>query len=442
MNKALLAVFNFFVIALGMASTAHAHAVLKLRAGFSNPVLLADRSHNTFLKIAIEGEPLEQTAARSPINLAVVIDRSGSMAGDKIERAKEAAMMLVDRLGPNDILSVITYDDGVDVLVPATRVSDGEHIKAMISQLYVGGSTALFAGVSKGISEVRKFVDPRRVNRVILLSDGQANVGPSTPQELGRLGMSAGKEGISITTIGIGLGYNEDLMSQLALKSDGNHAFAANAADLSRLFDSELGDVLSVCAKGVVVQIDFQGGVRPLRALNRDVEIHGTSATFALNQVYAKQEKYVLFEVEVDPGKAGTERDVVMATAKFKNRDGSEASPVKVSQRLGFTTAAKDVDAKEDKAVAVAVTESIAVENNRVAIELRDQGKIEEAKQRLQQNSAYVDQQATRLASPKLKSIGKATRVSSENIDNETRWNATRKQMRKDEHEINTQQSY
>src|SRR4051794_3533180 len=98
---------------------AHADGVLKLRAGFANPVLLADRAHTTYLKIAVEGAPLESASQRSPINLSVVIDRSGSMSGDKIERAKEAAMMLVDRLGPNDILSVIAYDDAVDVLVPA-----------------------------------------------------------------------------------------------------------------------------------------------------------------------------------------------------------------------------------------------------------------------------------------------------------------------------------
>ena len=424
-----------------LPSAADAHGVLKLRAGFSNPVLLANTAHTTYLKIAIEGEPIEQASARGPINLAVVIDRSGSMGGDKIERAKEAAMMVVDRLGPNDILSVLAYDDSVTVLVPATKVGDREEIKAAIAQLYVGGSTALFAGVSKGISEVRKFLDARRTNRVILLSDGQANVGPSSPNELGRLGMSAAKEGISITTIGIGLGYNEDLMSQLALKSDGNHAFAANAADLNRLFDSELGDVMSVCAKGVVVQIDFGPGVKPMRALNREVEIHGRTATFTLNQVYAKQEKYVLFEVAVDPGKAGSERDAVLATARFKNRDGSDASPVKVQGRVAFTAAAAEIDAKEDREVQVAVTESIAVENNRVAIELRDQGKLKEARERMEQNSSYVDQQATRLGSKKLKSLGQATKSNAANLD-EQKWNATRKQMRKDEHEINTQQSY
>ncbi len=428
---------------LFVATSAYAHGgVLKLQAGFANPTLMAGKSQTTYLKIAVEGAPLEAASARGPINLSVVIDRSGSMGGDKIERAKEAAMMLVDRLGPNDILSVVAYDDSVTTLVPATKVTDPAAIKHTISQLFVGGSTALFAGVSKGIFETRKFLDVKRTNRVILLSDGQANVGPSSPNDLGRLGMSAAKEGISITTIGIGLGYNEDLMSQLAMRSDGNHAFAANAEDLQRLFDSELGDVMSVCAKTVVVQIDFGPGVKPLRALNREVEINGRTATFSLNQVYSKQEKYVLFEVAMDAGAAGSERDAVVATARYKNRDGSAAEPVKANGRIAFTAAPADVDAREDKVVQVAVAESIATENARVAIQLRDEGKVNEAKQRLQQNSAYIDQQAVRLGSSKLKKIGDSNRMNEANIDNEKNWNATRKQMRKDEHEIQTQQSY
>src|SRR5262249_32047712 len=150
-------------------------------------------------------------------------------AGEKINKANEASRMVLDRLDSNDILSVVAYDDTAEVLVPATRVFDKEAIRRRIAAIVPQGSTALFAGVSKGIEEVRKFRDAAHVNRVVLLSDGQANVGPSSPNELGRLGAATAKEGISITTIGLGLGYNEDLMTQLAMRSDGNHGFAESA---------------------------------------------------------------------------------------------------------------------------------------------------------------------------------------------------------------------
>ena len=110
----------------------------------------------------------------------------------------------------------------------------------------------MFSGVSKGASEVRKFLDSNRVSRVILLSDGLANLGPSTPSELGQLGHSLSKEGISVTTIGLGLGYNEDLMTQLAGMSDGNHAFVQNYSDLTKIFAAEFNTALTVVANQLV----------------------------------------------------------------------------------------------------------------------------------------------------------------------------------------------
>ena len=121
--------------------------------------------------------------------------------------------------------------------------------------------------MSHGLEELTKNLSAARVNRMILLSDGQANVGPRSPNELGRLGEVAARQGIAITTIGLGLGYNEDLMTQLAVSSDGNHAFAENATDLAGIFQHELGDVLSVVAQDVQIEIDFDAGITPVRAI-------------------------------------------------------------------------------------------------------------------------------------------------------------------------------
>src|SRR5207244_2362433 len=110
----------------------------------------------------------------------------------------------LDRLTQDDVVSIIAYDGAVQVLVSATKLSDRDLVRARIRAIAPGGATALFAGVSRGIEEVRKFKAPGRVNRVILLSDGQANVGPSSPNELGRLGAACAKESISVTTIGLG----------------------------------------------------------------------------------------------------------------------------------------------------------------------------------------------------------------------------------------------
>ncbi|MCK5662213.1 MAG: VWA domain-containing protein, partial [Thiotrichaceae bacterium] len=199
-----------------------AHAVsfsteqVHLDVSLGTPILIAEQKQTVHLKITLRGLPLERSIQRTPVNIALVLDRSGSMHGQKIQRAKEAAIMAIDYLDSQDILSIVSYDDRIDVLVPATKMSDKANIAAAIRRLTARGSTALFAGVSKGGDEVQKFLDKNRVNRVILLSDGIANVGPSSPYALGQLGSKLIKLGISVTTLGLGLGYNEDLMTQLA----------------------------------------------------------------------------------------------------------------------------------------------------------------------------------------------------------------------------------
>lgn len=116
----------------------------------------------------------------------------------------------------------------------------------------------------------KKFLDRNKVNRVILLSDGMANIGPSKPHELAELGRALIKQGIGVSTIGLGLGYNEDLMTQLAGHSDGNHYFVEDADKLSKVFDSELGDIFSVVAQDIDINIICKDGVKPLRILGRD----------------------------------------------------------------------------------------------------------------------------------------------------------------------------
>ena len=208
--------------------------------------------------------------------------------------------MAVNRLLPTDIASVVIFDNRIDVLAPAQPVADPAHFADLIRQVGARGSTAIHGGVLAGAAEVAKNRDPRRLNRVVLLSDGQANVGPSRPEEFAALGRLLLSQGISVSTIGLGLGYNEDLMLQLARASDGNHAFAREPTDLVQIFNKEFDDVLGSCAQTVSVDIELKAGIKPVRALSRDGTIEGQRASFTLSQVYAATEHYVLLEVELD----------------------------------------------------------------------------------------------------------------------------------------------
>ncbi|MEZ4473643.1 MAG: VWA domain-containing protein [bacterium] len=426
-------------LALLAPLAAHAESVhLDMRLG--TPAVEAGRKQTAYLKVGLTGA-LERKPTRVPVNVALVIDKSGSMSGDKIRRAKDAALMAIDRLGPDDIVSVVAYDTRVSVLVPATKAGDKESIRDGIARLSPGGNTALFAGVSKGADELRKFFDRNRVNRLILLSDGLANVGPSSPGELAGLGAALGREGMTITTLGLGLDYNEDLMQGLARATDGNHVFVERPDDLVRFFDLEFGEVLSVVAQDADVRIRCEAGVRPVRVLGREADIVGNEVTAQLAQVLARQEKFVLLELELPAGEVGEERPVCQATVSYRNLETRESESREAAVKVRYVATAREAQAAVDRSVMVHAVELVSTEQNRLAVKLRDQGDAEAARRVLNDNAAWLNYNSAYYQAPKLKKLEEQNRDDAKNLD-ESNWKHRRKVMRRVQHQYDFQQSY
>ncbi len=378
-----------------------------LAADLAHPQVAANKKTTTYLKVGLTGFDMEPAAKRAPVNIAVVIDKSGSMAGDKIAHAKEAAKQALDRLGAGDTVSVVTYDDSVQVIAPASGLDNREGIKSALDKVVASGSTALFAGVSKGSEELRKNKKPNLVSRVILLSDGIANIGPSSPDDLGRLGTALAKEGMSVSTLGLGLQYNEDLMTQLALRSDGNHAFVQRSEELAQVFQGEFGDVLSVVAQALTIRIQCAEGVRPVRVLDREADVRGQEVTLRMNQLYAKQHKYVLLEVELPAGAADSDVAVADISVSYANAASGQEDVLKSKSVARRTSQEQIILAAMNKGVLIDVAKSGAVEREALAVKLNDEGKKEEAIKALTENVQTVTVQNSSLASPELEKIGK-----------------------------------
>jgi Ca-activated chloride channel family protein len=402
---------------------------VKLNVSVSHPFLQADQKQTAFLKVGLTGFRGDAIKKRAPINVGLVLDRSGSMSGEKIRKAKEAAMLFVRRLSRDDIVSVVVYDTNVSVLVPATKASDTETILAGIQKLSTGDTTALFAGVSKGAEEVRKFLDRNQVNRLVLLSDGLANVGPSSPADLATLGASLIKEGISVTTLGLGSDYNEDLMTQLAVRSDGNHAFVETPDDLAKFFDLELGAVASVVAQEVVVEIVCAEGVRPIRLLGPQADISGQKVIASVNQIYSEQERYILLEVEVPPMAEGKTLSLATVTVSYANMSTQTTDVLTSTVAIRFTKSKEQVDKEVKPEVMTAAVTQIAVVNNELAVTLRDQGKIDEARKLLLDNAIYLGDNAAKFQSKDLERLREINRQDADNLAPE-KWQQQRKKMR------------
>jgi Ca-activated chloride channel homolog len=417
-------------------------ATVQVRVETDRTVLPAERLEKATVKVALDGLRLPRPSDRAPVNLALVIDRSGSMTGDKMAKAREAALEAVRRFAPDDLVALVVYDNEAETLVPAQRVGDGRHLENAIRGITPRGATALYDGVMRGVSEIRRhFEDRRFINRVILLSDGLANVGPSTPDELGRLGASLLREGISVTTIGLGLGFNEDLMTRLAQRSDGNTYFVERSQDLPHIFAAELGDVLNVVARRVVVTVEFDDGIRPLGFVGREGTIRQQRAEFTLNQLYGGQERFALIEVEVASHAAGTEREIARVAADYENPLTRRAVQATAAGRITFSRDAAAVVASANHQVQADWASNIIAQAKDEAIALVDAKRPEAAARTLEQRSRELEAIGHLYSNPTVRAMAVANTEEADRIQAEGLSNARRKEYRAASAQTRSQQT-
>ena len=410
---------------------------IQVRSELSSPIIMEGNPETNYLKVSLSGQKIDNSK-RVPINLAIVIDKSSSMGGDRIEKAREAAIFAVNLLNENDTLSNVAYDSEAKVIVPASKVKNKQKLIQVINENVVAnGGTALFAGLSKGIKQVETQLTKDKVNRIILLSDGQANVGPSSVNELSELAIIAAKKNISITTIGIGSDYNELLMSSIASYSDGNHVFVNKSTELENVFVHEFSDVMSTIAQDVVITIQLKDGVKPVRLLGRDGVIKGNKVTVKMNQLFSNQEKYVLLEVIPDEGKVGQSKTLAEIDLKYDNllvnKAEHETQLVSVAytdnQKLVQNSIIQDVLAESE-------IQKVTIANEK-ALELYNRGMQAEAEKILMENSNRLASFSNTIVSPSSKA-----RLKSQIEKNNIMVNAVQTQNSDISNKIMTQQQF
>ena len=306
-----------FTLGLATAFTANLFAgeTLNLKLVPERNLVLKNEPQEVVIKIALSALAGKKKFHRPPLNLAVVLDKSGSMTGAKLEKTKQAAVMLVDRLAPEDIFSLVVFSDDAEVLVPAQHVEDKDALKDKIESIEAGGSTALYAGVQMGADQLQEYFSSKRINRIILLSDGLANVGPSSPRQLRRLGSDLAERGISVTTIGVGDDYNEDLMAGIAQASDANYYYVQDTKKLPEIFAKELGELLTVAARDVRIEVICPDGVKPLGFIGRAEKFENQKAVVNLSQLDSGQDRYLFLRCLVD----GDQSDVAKVNVDYKD---------------------------------------------------------------------------------------------------------------------------
>src|SRR5581483_11828205 len=197
-----------------------------------------------------------------PLNLGLVIDRSGSMADDdKMTRVKASLLALVSQMRDSDVISITVFDSRAQVLLPASRLTDRDYVNRLIRSIQPGGATNLYAGLMLGYNEVEKNYRKGITNRVILLTDGIANQGVTDPTEIAHDSLQFNNAGIDLSTIGVGLDLNRDLLSLLAKSGRGLFHFVAQSEDIQKVFVNEFQSLTSPVAEEPNVEIDFGKGL-------------------------------------------------------------------------------------------------------------------------------------------------------------------------------------
>lgn len=324
---------------------------------------------------------------RPPVNLGFVLDRSGSMGGqNKIGLAKQAALEAIGRLEAPDRFAVVMYDNEIDVVLGSTTASGEARTLATdrLRAVDARGSTDLHGGWLAGCEQVAGSLHPEGVNRVLLLTDGLANVGITDPEELTRLAGELRRRGVGTSTFGVGTDFDETLLQSLADAGGGHFYFIGDVAQLRDHITSEVGETLEVVARDVVLELTLPETVRVDALSPFRLEQHGGRARVFLGDMVSGQVLSIALRVTFDFGETGREIGVLVHVV---DRDGAfgRVRPALEGVALAWTYAdhgANDAQPR-DRDVDRVVARLFAERAKQEAVRLNREGRFEEAGRRL-----------------------------------------------------------
>jgi Ca-activated chloride channel homolog len=355
------------------------------------------------LELVIAAKEQERTRThRVPTDLMVILDRSGSMAGTKLEQARAAVRELIGQLGPEDRFGLVTYSNDAALVIPLAS-ADADARQGWLSTLATitaDGGTNMSSGLDLGLSTIERTRSGAHVPRAILLSDGLANQGDASREGLASRAARAARSEYMLTTVGIGADFNEYLMTALADAGTGNYYYLKVGDDLASVFAREFDAARTTVASGLAVQIEPSDGVRVVDAAGYPLEWGSRAAIFRPGSLFAGQERRVWVTLAVqsqNPGK------VTLGRFTLSYSNGAERTTLTFAEMPQVAC----VQSTDDFFAAVDVpswTRSVLVDGynqmqQRVAQAVKD-GRRDEALKVIQQFRSDTQAMNARLQSP------------------------------------------
>lgn len=353
-------------------------------------------NNNIYLNLDIKSfSRTEKFSERTPLNISVVIDKSGSMADkDKLTFVKKAVEHIIDELGNKDYISIVTYDDDIKVIYASSRIEDKSSLRRIVNLITSGGYTNLSGGMLNGYNQVESTYRKGYVNRVFLLSDGLANRGITDRSEISDIVRERSRrDGITISTFGVGNDFNENLMTDIADYGKGNYYYIKNSLDIPHILANELKGVRYLTGHDSKIRIKFPSEYLTVnKVFGYPYEILGDKIIIDLKDIFAEQNKTILIKFDIKKRLSGILN--FQSDFEYLNPDNNLE---KVSKSIINSLMPANSKSEFEKGFALSVQQNIVVfeanEMMELALKEADKGNYDIARQKIKEGKDYITTQ-------------------------------------------------
>ena len=345
-----LTLVSFFLLAVHANAKSLYTGPVHMKPEISNPYVEYKSDREMLVNMKLWGDEV-RPVKRPPVNLVLVIDESGSMnERGKMAYAKKAAKSMINNLNSYDRVGIVAYSDYARVISPLQKLKNKSKLRRKIDQIYPTNATNLSSGLIEAIRELKYEDDHRRINKVILLSDGLANRGVTDLYSLSNIASRASSEGIYITTMGLGLHFDEDLMATVAEYGAGNYYFIESPKQIAYIFDKEFGKMSSTIARDAVLEIDLDDDVELEELYGYTYDKKGDKIRIKLGNYYSGQERNIKMSFRVPTGKKG-KNDLFTSSLKYTDIENGKPHNIDKTVNYNVTKDQKKVVRNENKNV-------------------------------------------------------------------------------------------
>jgi Ca-activated chloride channel homolog len=348
----------------------------------------------TWVGFWVDTPAATHTAQRAPLDVALVVDTSGSMSGEKIQNARIAAASFVDGLSEGDMVSLYTFNDQVTELAPPTIINSATRteILSRVQRIFASGGTNLHDGLLAGRMATDRAPDSHPVRRIVVISDGRATVGNTNPASIADIASQATEHGAQVTSIGVGIDYDEGMLNTVAIRSAGRLYHLLEPQQMDGILHGELELLGETVAANVFLEFTPMDGVTVEDGANVRLDRRGNTVRVPLGSLYGSQHREVLLRVRIPTSgeTANTLGEVRMTWQEPNTTEPHNGTPV--AMRYEFTQDAQASEASTEQRVQAMVVSWEATQAQMRATQLLNQGQAERAEQELRQAEVRLQQ--------------------------------------------------